>query len=60
MPPGMAEMQGEMSIAFSQLKSLNKKVSDLTAQVASLQKELARLRSGGQESGEPKPPAMPV
>jgi outer membrane biosynthesis protein TonB len=49
MPPGMAEMQSEMEIAFSQLKLLNKRV-------ASLEQELSRLRSGGpsEPSGNPQ------
>jgi len=50
MPPGMAEMQSEMEIAFSQLKLLNKRV-------ASLEKELSQLRSGGssEPGGNPQP-----
>ena len=50
MPAGMAEMQSEMEIAFSQLKLLNKRV-------ASLELELSRLRSGGASgaSGNPHP-----
>jgi hypothetical protein len=35
MPPGMAEIQGQLEIAFSQIKHLNKKVFDLENSLAS-------------------------
>ncbi len=63
MPAGMAELQGQIEIAITQIRTLNKKVNSLEAALEALSQKTAAAPPAGPSSpagAGSKPPIMPL